>query len=183
MLRWAIPNALSLLRILLAAVFPWTPISWRGALVAGAALSDLFDGQLSRALHGTSTAGQVLDPVADKLFVGSVLLTLVLKQELALVEVFLVGFRDLAVVSGSAWAVIRRGWRSLRHMSPSWTGKLTTAAQFGFLWLRALGWDSSSPLLRAAEAVAVVLSVIAGISYLCRKSPDSNHETSQLQHS
>ena len=64
------------LRIGLALAFPWVPRSWRGGLVVAAGLSDLFDGRLSRALQGTSTFGQILDPLADKLFVGIVLLTL-----------------------------------------------------------------------------------------------------------
>ena len=150
--------------------FSWAPASWRSGLILGGALSDLFDGQLSRALHGTSTLGQILDPVADKLFVGSVLITLVVQGEITLVEVLLLGFRDLAVLSGSAWTMMRQGWRAIRQMPPSWLGKLTTAGQFGFLLLLTLGWYQSTPLLRVVEVCAVVLSILAGIDYLRRKS-------------
>jgi phosphatidylglycerophosphate synthase len=176
-----IPNSLSLLRIGLALAFPWVPAAGRGGVILAAAGSDLFDGKLSRALQGTSTLGQILDPVADKLFVGMVLVTLVIHRELTLLELVLVGFRDLAVMSGSAWSVLRRGWGSLRQMPPSLLGKLATAGQFGFLLLLTLGIDRSTPWFRLVEVAAVAVSILAGIDYLCRKNPTmGNHETSQL---
>jgi cardiolipin synthase len=180
--RWILPNLLSLARIGLALLFPWVPPGWRAGVVVAAALSDLFDGRLSRAFHTTSIVGQVLDPVADKLFVGSVLLTLVIEGKLALLEVLLLGFRDLSVLLGSVWAVIHRGWGSLRHMPPSWLGKLTTAGQLGFLLLM-LVVNHSPSLIRFAEIAVVVVSVVAGIDYLCRQFPMmDNHETTELQH-
>jgi cardiolipin synthase (CMP-forming) len=177
------PNLLSLLRIGLAFAFPWIPTAWRGGTIVAAAVSDLFDGRLSRALHGTSTLGQILDPVADKLFVGMVLITLVFGRELTPLELGLVGFRDLAVLSGSAWSVLRQGWGSLRQMPPSLLGKLATGGQFGFLMLVALGSDRTTSLLRTVEVATMVLSIGAGIDYLCRKSTTTgDHETPELQH-
>jgi phosphatidylglycerophosphate synthase len=167
--RLAVPNALSLLRIVMALAFPFVPSTWRAGSVVAAALTDLFDGRLSRALHGTSTLGQILDPVADKLFVGMVLLTMVTEGELTPFELGLVGSRDLAVLSGSAWSALRRGWGSLRQMPPSILGKLTTAGQFGFLMLVAAGLDRAGLLVRTVEGATMVLSVAAGIDYLIRK--------------
>jgi phosphatidylglycerophosphate synthase len=183
LVKLVVPNALSLLRIGLAMVFPFLPRSWSAGTIIAAALTDLFDGRLSRALHGTSTLGQVLDPVADKLFVGMVLLTMVLGRELSLLELGLVGFRDLAVLSGSAWSVVRQGWGSLKQMPPSILGKLTTGGQFGFLMLVALGLDRAGLSLRTVEGATMVLSVAAGIDYLGRKSTmTGDHETPELQH-
>ena len=177
------PNLLSLLRIALALVFPWIPRTWRGGTIVLAAFTDLFDGRLSRALHGTTMLGQVLDPVADKLFVGMVLLTLLFERELTLMELAFVGFRDLAVLAGSAWSVLSRGWGSLRRMPPSIPGKLTTGGQFGFLMLVAMGVDRTGSFLRAVEGITMVLSIAAGIDYLGRKSTTTgDHETPELQH-
>jgi cardiolipin synthase (CMP-forming) len=176
--RWVVPNALSLLRIGLAIAFPWVPIQSRGVVIVVAAASDLLDGKLSRALHGSSSLGQILDPVADKLFVGMVLITLMLKGELALMELLLIGFRDLAVATGTAWSVICRGWGSLRHMTPSLLGKLATAGQFGFLLILTLGIDRSTSFFRLFEVAAAALSVLAGMDYLRRKDPATRyHET------
>jgi phosphatidylglycerophosphate synthase len=176
--RWIVPNSLSLLRIGLAFAFPWVPAAARGGMIAAAAASDVFDGRLSRALHGTSTLGQILDPVADKLFVGMVLITLVMQHELTLLELLLIGFRDLAVLSGSAWSIVVRGWGSLRHMPPSILGKLATAGQFSFLLSLTLASDRSTLFFRLVEAAAAVLSILAGIDYLFRTSAvTGGHET------
>jgi cardiolipin synthase len=170
-----------LLRIGLALAFPWVPKAWRGGLVLAAGLSDLFDGHLSRALGGTSLLGQILDPVADKLFVGSVLVTLVIDRTLNGTELLLLGFRDLAVLSGSAWTVLRHGWGSLRQMPPTWLGKLATAGQLGFLLLLTTTGQHTTLPGRLAEATAAAFSVLAGLDYLFRKHPSSReHETAQL---
>jgi phosphatidylglycerophosphate synthase len=176
--RWVAPSALSLLRIGLALAFPWVPKEARGSVIVVAAASDLLDGKLSRALHGSSTFGQILDPVADKLFVGMVLLTLMFNRELAIVELLIIGFRDLAVAAGTTWSVIRRGWSSLHHMTPSLLGKLATAGQFAFLLILTLGMDRSTLFFRLVEMAASAVSVLAGMDYLCRKIPTTRyHET------
>jgi phosphatidylglycerophosphate synthase len=171
LVRVVVPNALSFLRIALGLAFPWAPRSWRGGLVVAAGLSDLFDGRLSRALGGTSTLGQILDPVADKLFVGIVLVTLVVEGELTTVEVLLLGFRDLAVLVGSAWSVVRHGWGCVKRMPPSLPGKLATAGQLGFLLLLTLIGRDATLLIWLVEVAAATLSVLAGLDYLRRKSP------------
>ena len=183
LVRFVVPNGLSLLRIGLALAFPWVPTTQRGGVVIAAGLSDLFDGRLSRALQGSSTFGQILDPLADKLFVGIVLITLVLDRVLSPVELLLLGFRDLVVLAGSIWSVVRHGWKSLRHMPPSLLGKLATAGQLGFLVLLTLGRDRdhTTSLFRLIEVAAMVISVLAGLDYLGRKrSLINDHETTQL---
>ncbi|MFO0891649.1 MAG: CDP-alcohol phosphatidyltransferase family protein [Isosphaeraceae bacterium] len=170
-LRFALPNSLSLLRIVLALVFPWARPQWRAGLVVAAGLSDLFDGRLSRALGGTSTVGQILDPVADKLFVGLVLITLMLEGTLSVPEIMLVGFRDLAVVAGTAWSVVRSGWGSVRHMPPSWLGKLATTGQLVFLLVLTMAREPANLLVLPVELAAATFSVLAGLDYLRRENP------------
>ena len=45
-------------------------------MIVAAGLSDLADGALCRLLRVSSTFGRVLDPLADKFFVGIALITL-----------------------------------------------------------------------------------------------------------
>ncbi len=159
-----IPNLLSLARVVLGLSFPFVPASWRLSFVVAAAVTDLLDGTISRAFRATSVTGQILDPVADKLFVFSVLATMLMQNELAAWQAALVGFRDLAVLAGVAGVVMKHEWSAVREMPPSWLGKVTTAAQFGF-FVSLLYLERVQGFLLAATAV---LSVLAGVDYLRR---------------
>ncbi|HPI49116.1 MAG TPA: CDP-alcohol phosphatidyltransferase family protein [Hyphomonadaceae bacterium] len=79
-----IPNALTLLRLILAPVIAWAVWQANAALDAGnqdwamwaailfiiAALTDLFDGMAARAFDAHSKFGRLIDPIADKALVG-----------------------------------------------------------------------------------------------------------------
>lgn len=159
-----IPNLLSLARLALGFVFPWIAPSWRVGVVIAAAVSDLLDGVISRKLHATSTAGRILDPIADKLFVTCVMLTLVLEGALKIWQVALVASRDLAVVLGIVAVAVLEGWSSMKRMPPSWLGKITTAAQFVFL-LAVLHYRD---VILVVFVPTAAVSVLAGVDYLRR---------------
>ena len=79
-----LPNALTLVRIVLIPVFVvvfFLPVEWARAVTAiifgAAAFTDWLDGYLARRLNQISRFGTFLDPVADKLMVCTVLVLLV----------------------------------------------------------------------------------------------------------
>jgi cardiolipin synthase (CMP-forming) len=79
-----LPNLLTLARILAIPVvvtllYLATPVTaWAAlAVYTAACVTDWFDGYLARAWKLTSAFGRALDPIADKLLVGAVLLVLV----------------------------------------------------------------------------------------------------------
>ena len=84
-----IPNLLTLIRIwaipaIVATFFisgAWA--SWLGVvLFAVAGITDYMDGYLARHLNQLSRFGRILDPIADKLLVGSILIMLAWQQRL-----------------------------------------------------------------------------------------------------
>ena len=82
-IKKAIPNALTLFRCLIAILLPILIIygGETGAILAApllllAGLSDYFDGFYARKYNVVSILGRVLDPIADKLLVIGVLLSL-----------------------------------------------------------------------------------------------------------
>lgn len=78
-----VPNALSLLRILLVPFFAWCFLSgrltWAVALLVLSGLSDMFDGLIARRFNQITELGKILDPFADKLTQGVVALCLAIK--------------------------------------------------------------------------------------------------------
>jgi phosphatidylglycerophosphate synthase len=152
----AIPNALSLFRIVLGIAFPCLPSSWRVGAVLAAGFSDLADGASSRHFHASSVTGRILDPVADKVFGLGVVIALVADGSLEIWEVALLGLRDLLVLGGAGWCLVRRNWSAVRGMSPTLLGKATTAAQFLFVLL----------FLIRSEKSLVVFLLTAGLSGL-----------------
>ena len=84
MVKWNIPNIITVLRILLIPLFVTAFYmqadfsKWlAAALFAIAALSDWLDGYLARRLNCVTSFGAFLDPVADKLIVVVALVMLV----------------------------------------------------------------------------------------------------------
>lgn len=121
---WTLPNVLSLFRIVVAAPVAYLilkdgPILWILTLCLLAIASDYFDGRVARWSHSVSEWGKVLDPLADKLGGGMVVLALVIRGSLPIWFVVLVLVRDLLIFFGGIWLVRRTG-----HVYMSlWSGK------------------------------------------------------------
>jgi CDP-diacylglycerol--glycerol-3-phosphate 3-phosphatidyltransferase len=104
---WNLPNALSLLRIGLIPILLYCltdPGRVAGGVAAAvfflACLSDFFDGYLARRRGLTTTLGEYLDPLADKLIVATALIMLVgmvREPRLAAWVVVVIVGRELAV--------------------------------------------------------------------------------------
>jgi cardiolipin synthase len=94
-----VPNALSVLRLLLLPVFFWLLLARRdGAaivvlVVSGA--SDYLDGALARRWGQISRLGQLLDPVADRLYILSTLIGLAWRDVIPWWLVALIVGRDV----------------------------------------------------------------------------------------
>lgn len=76
-----IPNFLSVCRIIMIPVFIWVYCCRKEYLLAFGVLclsgvTDLVDGFIARTFHMVSNLGKALDPIADKLTQGAVLLCL-----------------------------------------------------------------------------------------------------------
>ena len=146
-----LPNLLTLSRIavipLLVLLFYWdNPISgWVSlGLFTVAAVTDFFDGYFARSLNQHSLLGRMLDPIADKLLVASVILMLVAFQRAPVLAALVILCREL-LVSGlrEFLAEIRVG------MPVSRLAKWKTFIQMfsiGFLLVGEVGTGRSSPL-------------------------------------
>ncbi|MEE2658096.1 MAG: CDP-alcohol phosphatidyltransferase family protein [Candidatus Latescibacterota bacterium] len=78
------------------------------ALILLASATDFLDGQAARRLGQVSRAGRILDPLADKVFVGAICAGLVLWRDLPLWLLVAQVVRDLAIVAAGFFLFARR---------------------------------------------------------------------------
>lgn len=103
----SVPNILTYLRIgavpaIVACLYSSEHLwLWVAVLIfILAAITDFFDGYLARVLNQQSSLGKMLDPIADKLLVGAVLIMLVANETikgLALVPAIIILSREILV--------------------------------------------------------------------------------------
>jgi cardiolipin synthase (CMP-forming) len=82
---WTIPNVLSMARLLGVPVFLWLVLGpqwdgWALLLLAVSGVTDYLDGYLARRLGQFTQLGQILDPVADRLYILAVVVGLALRD-------------------------------------------------------------------------------------------------------
>jgi phosphatidylglycerophosphate synthase len=96
-----LPNTMSLSRVVLALAFVLVSEPWdRIALIAVAGLTDFMDGWLARHEESESTAGALLDPIADRIFVLVAISTYLVEGQLTAAQYFVFLTRDLATAVG-----------------------------------------------------------------------------------
>lgn len=162
------PNLLSLARILVTPVIAWKLSlgDVAGALpwFVGASLTDAFDGFLARRFRWGSDLGRKLDPLADKLMLAAVYLSMAAGGLIpAWISVLVVG-RDLLILAFAAWAA---GVITLKDFRPSVWGKLSTVLQMTYIAAAAAAriWPGSwltsatEPLMWATAAATLASGV------------------------
>ncbi len=160
-----VPGMLSLLRIPLAALFALAPSATTElAVLACAGATDLADGWYARRFARATPTGALVDPVTDKIFVATVITTLVLQGRLALALVPLLAVRE-ALELALLLRLSLRGAARGAEGSPAVNalGKLVTLAQFACVAAAILGAAATAQW--AIGAAAAALGLFAGSSY------------------
>jgi cardiolipin synthase (CMP-forming) len=149
-----IPNALSLLRLVLVPVFFWLILShhdgWAFVVLAVSGASDYLDGKLARRWGQVSRIGQLLDPAADRLYIVSTLLGLAVRDVVPWWLVVVLVGRDV-LLSVTIPVLARHGYGPL---PVHFLGK---AATFNLLY--------AFPLLLLAEVGGGVGDVVRPIAW------------------
>lgn len=166
-----LPNIISLGRLLSVPVIIYlilndfmTAAFW---LFIAAGISDGVDGYLAKTLGQSSALGALLDPIADKVLLVGVYLTLGQAEHLPTWLVIMVVFRDLIIVGGVVlWHIFTDGVRSMR---PLLISKVNTAAQIALiaLVLVELGLKINlGGFLDALVYVVAATTIASGASYI-----------------
>ena len=173
-----LPNALTLLRLLLVPVFVIASLESEFLVafcaLVSAGITDIFDGYIARRLNQHSRLGALLDPAADKTMMisGYVLYTLLPRAEyrLPLWLTFTVFMRDFLIV---LFVYLLYTRIRVSRFPPSWPGKLSTLCQIVAL-CATVGANTElvAPVARPCWLPSLVLALLAtlfsGFDYLRR---------------
>lgn len=172
-LKW-IPNAISSMRIVLVApllmLIDAGEFGWALALFWLAGFSDGLDGYLAMRFSWQSRLGALLDPIADKLLVACMFITLAYVQ---LIPVWLTAFvmlRDVVIVAGAfAYHFLIRPIEG----EPTTVSKINTTLQLLFLLFvlsrAAFGWPDQITITVLGAAV-MVTTFVSGLDYVVQWS-------------
>ena len=168
-----VPNLLSVLRLLGVPLFLWLllgPHADVAALVvlALSGLSDWADGVLARRLHQASRLGELLDPLADRLYILATLIGLTLRDIIPWWLAALIVLRDLVLLA-TVPALRRRGYWSLPVHYLGKAGTFALLYAFPLLLLAShegTAADVARPIAWAFTIWGVALYWWAGVLYL-----------------
>jgi len=174
-----LPNAISLLRIVLVAPILMLILEgsfgWALALFGLAGFSDGVDGYLAKRFDWHTRLGALLDPVADKLLVAGTFITLAYTQDIPVWLAAVVILRDVIIVAGAtAYNFLVRPVEG----EPTRISKLNTALQLLFLLFvlsrAGFGWPQQISITVLGAAVLITV-VISGVDYVLSWSRRARH--------
>ena len=165
-------NGLSLIRLFAVPVIVF--LIWRSSenessrytafwLIVGLHAGDMLDGFLarkgSRKLAMRNHFGEIIDPIADKMYIGAAFVTMALTKQFLGWFAVLVVVRDLSIIVGWSLVYKRAGVRLL----PNIPGKLTDGFSAALLGVVLLGLHPA--LVEAVTHVTAGLILFSGYSY------------------
>lgn len=157
---WTVPNILSFIRILLiapTAMLLWQEKVFQAALLAFVGgLMDIADGIIARKFNQKSELGKIIDPLADKLFIGVLVVILFLQNKIPLWFIVAVLARDFLILLGGAIISTK-----IKIVPPSnFLGKITALTLGITLMLIIFGLTEISTIFIYLSVILIVLSFL-----------------------
>ena len=185
-----VPNALSVLRILIIPFFAWffmrDQLAAAVVLLVLSGLSDCVDGFIARRLNQVTELGKMLDPLADKLTQGMVALCLAMKFPV-IGPVLLVFILKELVMLCCAIGLLKK---KKRPCAAQWYGKVATVMFYvsvalivvmdGFLHVEGLAFQVISYVLLILTAAMMIYSAVRYFQIFLKilRSDDEKYELS-----
>lgn len=167
-----LPNLITIARILMVPVVVWAIASremqFAFLLFLAAGASDAVDGFLAKRFDMASELGAHLDPLADKVLIVSIYVSLGITEAIPRWIVILVVSRDILIIGG-----VMLAWFLGRPMTvkPLLVSKLNTAAQivFASLVLAALAFGFNADRAQAAIMWTVAALTLISVGFYMRE--------------
>lgn len=164
-----VPNALSLLRIILVPVFAVLYLGAEttaeylvsGGVLAFSGITDMLDGKIARKYNMITDLGKVLDPLADKLTQGTVCICLAVRNpELAPILVILI-VKEVLVFTGGILIYKKHEFVA----APNIFGKIYTAIFFVVMTVM-VAFPAAEPVLRYILWALLICNIYTFVKYV-----------------
>jgi len=163
------PNRITIFRMILVPVFIMCILyGWLNAaliIFIVATITDALDGYMARKLNQKTKIGAILDPIADKMLIGSAFISLSMVSGLpdflkmpVYVPIIIIS-RDFFILLGVGLIYLLYGKMDVK---PTNLSKLTTLFQMLTIISVLMGFSYSKPVWN----ITVVLTIISGLDYL-----------------
>ena len=164
-----IPNLLSILRIIIIGPFVYYFLKdnyvMAAVMIAISGLSDMFDGYIARKFNQITKLGAMLDPVADKITLGSVVICMCIKIPVIMPIIIILLVKEILMLL--AWLVLLK-----KHNTPppaQWYGKVATIVFYisvaVIVFLKAIWGIENMVLTITLMCITVALMFFALIRY------------------
>jgi cardiolipin synthase len=134
-------------------------------LLFAAGFTDVIDGYLARRLKASTPAGAYFDPIADKILLSVIYVSLGLAAAMPWWMVGVVFGRDILILAMAAYGLL---FTSLRKFPPSVWGKISTFFQIAAA-LVVMGDRAGIPApVTLALCLMLVGTIVSGLHYMWR---------------
>ena len=168
---WTISNALSLSRIVLMApvvYFFFTPVihnrEYAVLFMLLAVTTDALDGYFARLLKQESEIGKIIDPLADKIGIGIVVVLLLFFGDISFWFAMIVILRDALIFIGGLILKMRKGI----ILPSNLPGKFAVAFVALTLVLAMMRYHFFTVLMQLSLFISVVLLLVSFVVYIKR---------------
>ena len=179
-MNWA--NSLTILRVILVPVFIiailYTKLNIALVIFVVASITDCLDGYVARTFEQKTRLGAIMDPLADKLLVGSAFICFSIVKDLPVylkipvyVPIIIIS-RDVIILLGVMCLFMLSKQENI-EIKPTMVSKITTVFQMITVISLLLRFIHSNWLWN----ITVVLTVISGLDYLRIGSKQINAKT------
>ncbi|CAH1792233.1 unnamed protein product [Owenia fusiformis] len=186
---WTIPNLLTVSRVVAAPVLAYLIIDQQYPLATGlfiaAGVTDMLDGQIARRFPSQhSNFGSVLDPLADKIMMTFLVISLTVVDLIPYPLTALIVCRDIGLIIAAHWVryislpppkTFKRFWdvsHPTTEFTPLLISKINTLIQLNLVALSLIApiFDFvAHPAMQALWGVTAVTTVWSGLGYVFQK--------------
>jgi len=160
-----LPNMLTLLRFLLIPVYAF--VFWDGevklafAILVAAGATDILDGYIARKRGQVTELGSMLDPLADKLMLITVVLSLLITGMIPWLAAAVFFLRDVGMIVGSLYFHLK----GLKTVPANAWGKITTVLVYGAILMIVFDLPYAIPYLWVVITFSFVTSLLYIFSF------------------